>query len=232
VRPRVLNTRPREQAAELSRLLRQAGFDAIEAPAVAISQAWDAAELANVRQELRARRFEWVVLPSQNAARQLRDELSGARILCGAATAQVLGINADVVLARFSAGAALAALESSVVPGTRLLVPRAAEGRDELVAGLHRLGANVSAPIAYRTMPAPDAAQWLREGRIDVVTLCSPSAARSVGAVPPKTVVVCLGDTTAEAARGIGLSVDAVAATTSMAALVAAVQLAVRSVHV
>jgi len=39
-RVQVLNTRPREQAAELSRLLSQAGFDVVEAPAIVIVPAW------------------------------------------------------------------------------------------------------------------------------------------------------------------------------------------------
>ena len=40
----VLNTRPREQATELSHLLRQAGFEPLDAPATEIQPAWDPTE--------------------------------------------------------------------------------------------------------------------------------------------------------------------------------------------
>ena len=224
-RPLVLNTRAQEQAAELSRLLAEAGFEPVEAPAIAVVGAWDAVELEAVRRDLRAGLFDRVVLPSQNAARDLDADLAGARIVCGTATAEALGIVVEVAIARFSAAAALDALRPRLTPGARVLVPRAAEGRDELLDGLRRLGASVVAPVAYRTVPAAAAANRLRAGGIDVVTVCSPSAVRSVAAaLTPDILLVCLGATTAEEARGMNLRVDAVAARTSMESLVEAVQ--------
>jgi uroporphyrinogen-III synthase len=179
-RPLVLNTRPREQAAELSRLLDVAGFQPVEAPAIAIVPAWDGAELERVRRDLRNGAFDWVVLPSQNSARCLEAELRAAHIVSGVATAQALGIAVDIALDKFSAAAALDTLRSRLAPGATVLVPRAAEGRDELLDGLGRLGANVTAPIAYHTVPVAEGADRLRAGDVDVVTVCSPSALRSV----------------------------------------------------
>jgi uroporphyrinogen III methyltransferase/synthase len=226
-RPAVLNTRPVEQAAELSRLLAQVGCEPIEAPAIAIVSGWDAAELEAVRLDLRAGRFDWVVLPSQNAGLALRSELGAARLVCGAATAEALGLTAEIALHRFSAATALEALQSRVSPGTRVLVPRAAEGRDELLDGLRGLGLEVLAPVAYRTIPIEDAAARLRADGIDVVTACSPSAVRSLApGLSPEVLLVCLGDSTAAAARQLNLRVDAVAARTSMESLVDAVQTA------
>jgi uroporphyrinogen-III synthase len=230
--PIVLNTRPREQSAELSRLLTLAGFDVVEAPAIAIVPAWHAAELEAVRRDLRSSLYDWVILQSRNAGRGLESDLRGARVVCGAATAAELGVDVELALERFSASAALDAMHLLVLRGDRVLVPRAAEGRDELVSGLRALGADVHAPVAYETIAVADAAERLRRGGIGVVTLCSPSAARSVGdAVAAETLVVCLGETTAEAAREVGLRVDRVAESTTMAALVSAVQ-AMQGVHV
>jgi uroporphyrinogen-III synthase len=227
----VLNTRPRGQAAELSRLLELAGFSTVEAPAIAIDPAWDPVELDAVRRDLGAGAFTWVVLPSQNAGHGL--ELRTTGVVCGAATARALGIDADVELERFSASAALELLRERVTPGQRVLVPRAAEGRDELIDGLSALGAIVDAPLAYRTLPVEDAAARLRGGGIDVVVLCSPSAVTSVvGAVQPGTRVVCLGGTTASAAAAAGMRVDGVARSTGMAALVDAVIAATAEVRV
>jgi uroporphyrinogen-III synthase len=226
----VLNTRPREQASELSSLLRAAGFEVAEAPAIAIVAAWDTSSLHQVRTDLHRRAFAWIVLPSQNAAHGLDLELRacGGHVLCGAATAKVLGLDRARVLDRFSAAAALEALRPLVKRGQRVLVPRAAEGREELLDGLRDLGAEVVAPIAYRTVAVDDASARLRLNHVDVVVLCSPSAVSSVApAIAGDLAVVCLGQTTAAAARTAGLRVGGVATRSSMAALVQAIQAAV-----
>jgi uroporphyrinogen-III synthase len=223
----VLNTRPREQAAELSRLLSQAGFEVVEAPAIEIVPAWQPAELASVREELAQGAFDWVVLASQNAAQRIEEHLRGARVVCGASTAHALRLTPDLALERFSAAAALEAMRPLVRSGQRVLVPRAAGGRDELIDGLAALGVEVIAPVAYNTEFVAASAQRLREGGVDVVTVCSPSAVRSLAsAVDAESILVCLGGTTAEAARLAGLRVDAVAQRTTMAALVEAVRVA------
>jgi uroporphyrinogen III methyltransferase / synthase len=227
----VLNTRPVEQAGELSRLLREAGFTVVEAPAIAVVAAWAPADLQRARQGLRSGEYAWVVLASANAGRELLDDLSNARIVCGRSTARALGLDrASIALQRFSAAAALSAVAWRT--GDRVLIPRADEGRDELIDGLRALHVEVDAPVAYRTVAVDAAARRLNQGGIDAVTLCSPSAVRSVaGAIPPGCRVVCLGDTTAAAARELGLRPDAVAQQTSMPALVDAVVAGV-GVHV
>lgn len=227
-RPVVLNTRPRDQTAQLSRLLTEAGFESVEAPAIEVVPAWSFAELENARRQLRAGAFDWVVLPSQNAGDFLRHDLSTVRVLCGAATAQALKLTSARVLVRFSAAAALAALKPVLKPAQRVLVPHAAEGRDELVDGLKALGADVQALVAYRSEAVPDAATRLTEGGIDVVTVCSPSAVSSLlpALSAHQPLLVCLGETTADAARQAGLRVDGVAEQTTMAALVQAVRAA------
>ncbi len=223
----MFNTRPREQAAELSRLLSQAGFDAVEAPAIEIVPVWQPAELESVRRKLADGAFDWVVLSSQNAANGLEDQLPSVRVVCGASTAHALRLTPDLALERFSAAAALEAMLPLVRSGQRALVPRAAGGRDELIDGLAALGVEVIAPVAYNTDFVVASAQRLREGGVDVVTVCSPSAVRSLAsAVGAESILVCLGETTAQAARLAGLRVDAVAQRTTMAALVEAVRVA------
>ena len=224
-RPIILNTRPREQAAELTRLLSMRSFEVREAPATAISSAWKPVELQAVRDDLGRGAYAWVVLQSRNAADGLEGALLDVNLLCGAATADALGLNPSIALDRFSATAALEVLRPRVTPGQRVLVPHAAEGRDELVDGLRDIGVIVDAPVAYRTISVDDAAARLREGGVDVVALCSPSAVRSIAtAVLAGVAVVCLGETTAAAARSLGMRVDAVAAATNMPAMVDAIE--------
>jgi uroporphyrinogen-III synthase len=157
-------------------------------------------------------------------------------VACGAAAARTLGLPAALIVQPFSAAAALAMLEDRVPPGARVLVPRAADGRAELIEGLRARGVAVQAPVAYATQPVPDARAALRAASFDVLTLCSPSAVAAVVAAPgdassgwltPRElppVVVCLGETTAAEARRRGLAVAAVAAETTMDSLVASVR--------
>jgi uroporphyrinogen-III synthase len=226
----VLNTRPREQAAELSSLLRAAGLEPVELPAIEIVEAWAPGERQRVLAALREGRYDWLVLQSQNAGRAVMPlPPHRAEVCCGASTAHTLGIAATLVLQHFSAATALEALRPLLRGGQRVLVPRAAEGRDELVDGLCALGVEVDAPVCYRTAPVnPESMAALPLLGLDAITLCSPSAARSlVQAVGLEALqsprIVCLGETTAQAARELGFTVHGVAAKTSMAGLVAAV---------
>ena len=227
--PVVLNTRPREQAAELSQLLRQAGYTPLEVPAIETVAAWRAVELSAVLGRLRAHGYTWAVFSSRNAVRFFLEglaevggsahDLRDVKVLSGTGTAETLrgaGVEPSRTLERFSAPAALGFLQRELGPDDHVLVPRAAEGRDELITGLPR----VDAPVCYRTQPVahtslPEAA---------VVIFTSPSAVEALlGRVPSAATVVCLGETTAQAARAAGLRVDRVAARTDLPSLVDAV---------
>ncbi len=232
----VLNTRPREQARELTRLLTAAGFEVFEAPAIQTVPAWDPAALQTVRKALAEGEYAWVVLPSRNAGRLLVDDLAAGRmrVVCGASSARALSLKPEFALERFSASAAVELMRPMLRPGQAILIPRAADASGELVAALQALGANVHAPVAYRTVGVEpstltEAATRLANGSVKAVTVCSPSAITALLAAIPRTSLVasrliCLGATTAAAAREAGLRVDNVAETTMMAALVDAVR--------
>jgi uroporphyrinogen-III synthase/uroporphyrinogen III methyltransferase/synthase len=99
----------------------------------------------------------------------------------------------------------------------RVLVPRPAEGRPELVDGLRAAGADVLAVEAYRTLPAaPETlaplADWIEAGEVDAVAFASPSAVRAVVAalagrvtVLSRCLLAAIGPTTADALREVGL---------------------------
>jgi uroporphyrinogen-III synthase len=252
IAPAVLNTRPQGQAKELTLLLRAAGFEPVEAPCVEVVGAWDPAEVARVLAGLRAGAYEWVVFPSSNAVGYFMDalaeaggstaDLARARVLGGPGTARAVAqhrLGVDRVLARFSAAAARDIMLEKPLGSRGVLVPRAAEGREELVDGLVLRGIRVDDPVVYRTQPTHPrslraAADLLRDRKVAAVTLTSPSAARALvdglkamgadargclAAVP----VVCIGETTAGAVRSLGLEVARVAHETSVESLVEAV---------
>jgi uroporphyrinogen-III synthase len=252
---RVLNTRARHQAQPLSDLLIEAGFQPIEVPTLELAPIWDSQAMARVLNALQEGQYRWVVVSSPNAAAYLLQALTAVapgfdpvaafattRVLCGSGTAAWLaehGIVAARVLARFSAQAAREALADESGP---VLVPRAREGREELVDGLRQRQVAVDAPVLYCTRAVPPeqlmpAVEALQTGTLDAVTFASPSAVASLleglASLAPDAVsrlralpAVCLGETTAEAARRLGCTLVIVARETSLPALVQAVQAA------
>lgn len=120
-----------------------------------------------------------------------------------------------------------------------VLLPGAAEGREELAEGLRQHGIRFEALPLYRAVAAPPAslapaADRLRAGAVAAVTFASPSAVgafvqglRALGHDPGvllrNVLIACIGRTTAEAIRRHGLAADAVAEQTTAASLAQAV---------
>ena len=247
---RVLVTRPAEQSAELVRLLRAAGYEPVIAPTVAVEPLADLTALDSALREIGA--YGWVIFSSANAAglfvqrvaavRAEARALSETRLVAGPAAARVLGaagLSVDRIVSPFSAEATLRALGSEAVGGTRILLPRAEGGREELAKGLRARGATVDEVAVYRTVPvnrSDELVGALRRG-VSAVTFFSPSAVRGFVAALRRgeleiacalegAVVACLGETTAAEARAQGLRVDVVPGETTAAALVAALSAA------
>ena len=184
-----------------------------------------------------AARFDWIVFASANAvertvARALALGIDRAALArpalaaVGPATAESLARalrDPDLVPAE-ATGAAMAAALAPHVPGRRVLVPRPAEGRPELVEGLAAAGAEVVSVEAYRTVPAPPEslrplAGWIGRGEVDAVAFASPSAVKAiVSALGPevgclgRVLLAAIGPTTADALREAGLHPGAVPA--------------------
>jgi uroporphyrinogen-III synthase len=107
----------------------------------------------------------------------------------------------------------------------KVLFPRSASGRDELVDGLRSLGWEVDVVPAYRTvtMSVPESLR-VEAASADAVCFTSSStvtgfvSAVGAGLVPP--VVVCIGPVTASTAASFGLEVTAVASSHTIDGLV------------
>lgn len=165
----------------------------------------------------------------------------------GPATAAALtdvGVAVDLVPADASAEGVLATLRSRIVGSgggrVRVLFPRGDVARDALPVGLRALGVEVVDPIAYRTLDvdpttiAPAVRERVARGEIDVATFASPSSVRNFAARLGGSLarlgdaaIVCVGPTTAAAARAAGLRVRIVADDASVDGLVAGVEAAV-----
>src|SRR5262249_38702138 len=139
--------------------------------------------------------YRWVVFTSANGAAMVRarlaargqggDALSACRIAAiGPGTAAALeawGVRAEVVPDGYVAEDLAGHLLGRIGPGDRVLVPRAAEARDVLPRVLAGAGARVDVVAAYRTVPAPEAAELrsaVRERAVDTLTFTSSSTVR------------------------------------------------------
>ena len=230
---RILVTRAREQASELSRMLAAAGAEPIEFPVIRITPLPPAEDLLS-----RLRQADWLVFTSANGLPGLLDQLQalGADIrglgsaklaAIGPATAASLterGLRVDFVPTRFVAEAV--AEEFPSPEGKRIVIARAEEAREALPDLLQARGALVDVIPVYRTEPEdgepPDLAG------VDAITFTSSSTVRNFRTRFPGeikgAVVACIGPVTAQTAREMGLRVDVEAEEYTISGLVSALE--------
>ncbi|MDA0738599.1 MAG: uroporphyrinogen-III C-methyltransferase [Nitrospirae bacterium] len=245
---RILVTRARSQASELSQLLLSYGGEPIECPTIAFAPpvSWDEVDHAIACLET----FQWLVLTSVNGVQHFmrrlwhngRDarSLHGLRVCCiGPRTAEELekfGVKADVIPAQYQAEGILEVMKAAGVAGQRVFIARAAQAREILPEELRRLGAEVLvAPVYQTVVPQSEVeaikTRFLSQG-IEMVTFASSSTVRNFvelfgGAeelqkILQHTIIGCIGPITAETARELGLQVEVVAGQNTIPALVEA----------
>jgi len=237
----VLVTRTREQASELSGIVRELGALVVEAPAIRIEppKSWAPMDRAIAR----IGEYAWLVFTSANGVRAFAGRLGArgldARTLAGVkvcavgpGTAQTLasvGIAADLVPPSFTTDAIGRAFPRG---RGRVLLVRADKVEAELDDALTKKGWAVDRVIAYRISGAqrmdPAVRRAVRSGAIDVITFASGGTVRAFtklvgGPVPAKTKIVCIGPVTAKEARAAGMKVSKTAKPHTIPALAAAV---------
>ncbi|MCX6374917.1 MAG: uroporphyrinogen-III synthase, partial [Armatimonadetes bacterium] len=232
---RVLVTRSREQASELSELLREQGADPIEFPVIRISppESFDELDAALERID----KYDWLLFTSANGvwavmARLLelgRDVrwLKGPKIgAIGPKTAETilcLGIGVDFTPSKFVAESVVEEFPEDP-SGKRILLPSAEEAREVIPEKLSERGAVVDVVTAYRTLSdesdqsdmSDRIQELLSSGGIDIITFTSSSTVKNfvklVGASVPEGVkIACIGPITAGTAESLGLRPDIVA---------------------
>jgi uroporphyrinogen III methyltransferase/synthase len=249
---RILVTRAREQSSGLSELLRSKGADPIEFPVIRIARLEDCSELDTALENIS--QVDWVVFTSINAVPIVAERLHaldldarafhGLKIAAlGPATAHAvrehLGLRADFVPTEAVAEAMLAQWPDPDLTGKRIVFLRAKEAREILPEELTARGAVVTIVPVYETLFDDDGADAIRrllaEGRVDAVTFTSAStvqnfaqavatAEQSCAALTGTTTLVAIGPVTAEAARGLGLTVQTVAEEHTIPGLVSALE--------
>jgi len=189
---RVVVTRSREQAAELSRPLSERGAEVLEIPAIKIAPPSQFEDVTDAVLGLNA--YDWLVFTSVNGAAAFFDyffkafddlrDIGGVRIAAvGPATAaelKALHLKVDLMPEEHvgaKIAAALAKYES--IENLRICLLRAEKANPDLPKALEELGAIVDDIACYRTVmetddPAGDAARLLGSGA-DWITFTSGS---------------------------------------------------------
>jgi uroporphyrinogen III methyltransferase / synthase len=244
---RVVVTRSRQQASELSRRIEELGGEAFEFPSIEIEDPVDFGPLDEAISGMDS--YDWLIFTSVNGVdsffRRLRHHnrdirnLKDARICAiGPKTKERLEemyLHVEYVPEEYRAEAILAGLRDKLSPGERVLLPRADIAREILPVTLRQMGAHVDNVTAYRTVRGGGEAALLREfldeNMIHCVTFTSSSTVKNfvdlLGADDiPRLLkgvkLASIGPITSAAARDLGLTIDMEAGEYTIDGLVAA----------
>jgi uroporphyrinogen III methyltransferase/synthase len=246
---RILVTRAKHQAGELSRILIENGATPIELPAISILPA--SHELDEQINNLIA--YQWIIFTSVNGVSIFFQRLSELKVdirklsnikiaAIGSATASAIkryGILVDCIPAKYTSKELLNELKKQNVRGCHILLPRADIAGKELTNGLIELGAEVKEIIAYRIIIDKKGVSKIKKllaaNQIDIVTFTSSSTVINLSSVLGKNhkllqkpLIACIGPVTAETAQKLGLRVDMVAQKQTIPGLVQAIEKSMR----
>lgn len=229
---RIVVTRTAEQAGDFNRLLEEQGALPIGCPVIEIvpPQNWQEVDAAIAGLSS----TDYLVLTSANGVdiffgrlRQLGLDLralAGVKVVAvgpkTAAAMEVFGLLPDLVPAEYRAEAVVELLQQEGVAGKRIFYPRAEKARDVLPRELAAAGAEVVAPVAYRTLAPAGAGETVRHllqaKEVDAVTFTSSSTVENfLALLGPDAVellqdvtIVSIGPLTSATARRHGLNVQ------------------------
>ncbi len=216
---RIVVTRTREQAGELTQSLRNLGADVVELPTIRIEHPEDKIGFAEM--VTHAHEYDWLVFTSPNGVERFFDaffacfddarSLGNPRIAAiGTATAKKIRdyrFAVDLLPKRFVAEGLIEAFQKDSIENQTILWIKAAESRDVIYDGLTALGAIVDECIAYQTLPATGdstgAIARLAEQGADMITFTSGSTVDHFFALgvpwPTGCVAASIGPVTSEA---------------------------------
>ncbi|MHA6485164.1 uroporphyrinogen-III C-methyltransferase [Paenibacillus sp. strain BS8-2] len=191
---RVLVTRARAQASELSEQIEELGGEPCEFPVIDIREPAGVAEMDHLREKLSAAgSYQWLIFTSVNGVhyffRWLRRfnldirSFSEARIVAvGPKTAEALenrGLQVEELPVKFHAESLLERVEGWMRPGDKALLPRGDLAREVMPRLLRERGIEVDEIDVYETVLADTqddyVLEWLKEKAIHMITFTSSS---------------------------------------------------------
>ena len=242
---RIVVTRARHQASELSQAIEALGGEAWEFPMIEIAPPTDSSYLTKAVSTLND--FQWLIFTSSNGVegffaelkKQERDvrELAGLEIVAiGPATQVALeqrGLRASFVPEEFKAEKIIEGLSGRILSGQRVLLARAEEARDILPESLKARGVEVWDVPVYKTVIGganrKELQQMLREKEIHTVTFTSSSTVKNFVTLLEGDVsllkdvlLYSIGPITSATAQELGLTIFKEAAQYTISGLVEA----------
>ena len=242
---RIVVTRTREQSSALAEGLRRLGAEVIEAPTIRImppdSYTTLDAALARLHE------YDVLLVTSANSVRVIRERLKASTpqlpwtLAVGPATSTALrdaGLRVDAQPLE-AVAEAIVQLLAPQASGKRMLLVRAAVGRDLLPEMLREAGAMVDVAPAYRTVPDDQSRLRLTAvfvpgaETVDAVTFTSSSTVQSFFALLgeeaasralAQTLACSIGPVTSSTLRELGIEPAVEAATHDVPGLIAAIR--------
>jgi uroporphyrinogen III methyltransferase / synthase len=242
---KIVVTRSREQASDLSERLRKVGAMPVEFPTIEIAPPESFADFDHCVDDLN--QYNWIIFTSANGVRLFMErlwflgrdvrDLKGPKIAAiGPRTAEELGglkVRVDFVPREYRAEALYEGLRKEDLGGARILIPRAKMARDLLPEELRKAGARVEVVEVYQTIRPGTGAEHMREllskKEIAAVTFTSSSTVTHfvelIGKeLAPKLLegipVASIGPITADTAKSFGIETTVIPADYTIPALV------------
>ena len=226
---KVVVTRTRSQASELSKQLTGLGAEVLEIPTIKIEHPDDKQDFVEGVGQVHT--YDWLVFSSPNGVERFFDaffsvyddarSIGGVRIAAvGPGTAKKVNeyrLAVDLLPETYLAeGLVKTFSEKENIENQTILWVRGAEARDTIYDGLSGLGAIVDECIAYKTVPEFDDPNGAKERFIadgaDVITFVSSSAAKHFFALnmpfPDNCKVASIGPVTSATLEVIGKKAD------------------------
>lgn len=238
---RILVTRSREQASELSKLLKEYGASVVEFPMIKIVPGFKKLDKAISRLDT----YDWIIFTSINGVKfffnRLKEigkdirELKGIKLAAiGPETKKMvegLGIRVDYQPEQeFTQEGLIAGFEK--FGAKRILIPTSDKARRVLIEGLKQLGAEVDEVTAYRTISEEIDEAHLKGLALDIITFTSSSTVTNFCSLfneekrtrlLNKVKIACIGPITAKKAQALGLKADITAKEYTIKGLVEAI---------
>jgi len=245
---RVLVTRARNQASELSSMIEDLGGEAVEFPVIKIVPPSDTIVYNNAIKQLDT--YDWAIFTSVNGVKSFYDKLkeknidirtmSKARIAAiGPKTAELLeekGLIVDILPSEFRAEGLLESLKGQLKAGQKVLLPRADIAREILPKTLRELGLEVVEIDAYETKidaeNKDEIIEMLKEKSIHIITFTSSSTVKnfvesikgeSLEKLLEGVTLASIGPVTTKTAEDLGLKVAITASEYTIHGLVDAI---------
>lgn len=227
---RILVTRAREQASDLSERLRELGAIPVEFPTIGILPPANWADVDHCINQIIL--YDWIIFTSTNGVkfflerllalgRDARD-LKGPRVCAigpkTAASLEALKIRVDFVPREYQAEAIFAGLKKENLKGKKILLPRAKIARDILPDELEKAGAVVDVVEVYQTVRPKgnmdEIRKLLKSKTVSAITFTSSSTVANFVEMVGQEVardltvgipVASIGPITAEKAKSLGI---------------------------